>query len=87
MRRSMLVCGHGGPATLLAGTLAVSGHDKARQEACKLRGDDSTLLPLPRLGEVLRRALPACAVVLRVMFRAGEASIHGEVMPLASLPP
>ena len=54
--------GNGGTAALHCSTPAIIGHGEARREARELRGDDATLLRLPRLGEVLRRALPACAV-------------------------
>jgi len=87
MHQSYLVAAHGSTAVLCGGTSAVAGHGNARREAHELHGDQASLARLPRLGRTLQRGLSACAVVgdestavLRVMFRAGEATIRSEIM-------
>ena len=65
MQRSMLVAGHGGTVALRGGVPTVSIHGKSRRGVYEFRGDDATLLRLPRLGEMLRRDLPTCMVAWR----------------------
>ena len=65
MQRSMLVASHGDTVALRRGALAISGHDKSRQEAQELCGDDVDLSKLSRVQVEAPAKVSTCAAVRR----------------------